>query len=142
MDNELEVIFAREGLRLTEPRRAVFRLLTKSHEPLSIADIVKRAPKADRVSVYRTIDLFDRLGIVRSVSFGWKLRYELTSPFKAHHHHLSCTKCDKLIDVHSQKFEQIVASVSKEHGFAPEDHTFEINGVCRDCITSIPDASR
>lgn len=133
MDNELEVIFAREQLRLTEPRRAIFRLLQKSDQPLSIADIAKGCPGTDRVSVYRSIELFDRLGIVQPVSFGWKLRYELTSPFKAHHHHLLCVQCGRLIDVHSQKFEQLVASVSKEHNFMAEDHTFEIKGLCADC---------
>jgi Fur family ferric uptake transcriptional regulator len=133
MDTELEVIFAREQLRLTAPRKAVFRLLHTADAPLAIADIAGRCQGTDRVSVYRTIELFQGLGIVRAVPLGWKQLYELTSPFKAHHHHLSCTQCGRLLDVHSKKFEQLVASVSKEYGFTPQDHTFEIKGLCSDC---------
>ncbi|MFZ2545264.1 MAG: Fur family transcriptional regulator [Candidatus Saccharimonadales bacterium] len=133
MENELEVIFANKQLRLTEPRKVVFRQLHSATTPLSIANIASKCPSIDRVSIYRTIELFQQLDIVRPLPLGWKHLYELTSPFKAHHHHLSCTVCGRLIDVHSKKFEQIVASVAKEYEFAPQDHTFEIKGVCRDC---------
>lgn len=133
MESELEVIFARQQLRLTAPRKAVFRLLHTFDAPIAIADIADKCPMIDRVSIYRTIELFLQLGIVRAVPLGWKQLYELTSPFKAHHHHLSCTNCGRLIDVHSQKFEQLVATVSKEYSFTPQDHTFEIKGLCSDC---------
>ena len=133
MENELEVLFAKEGLRLTSARKEVFRLLYRSEKPLSIASIAKALSGIDRVSVYRTIELFQNLGIVNPVPLGWKQLYELTSPFKAHHHHLSCIKCGKLVDVHSKKFEQLVASVAREHNFTAHDHTFEIKGLCSDC---------
>ncbi len=133
MENELEVLFAQEGLRLTSARKEIFRLLYRSETPVSIAAIAKDLSGIDRVSVYRTIELFQNLGIVNPVPLGWKQRYELTSPFKAHHHHLSCIKCGKLVDVHSKKFEQLVASVAREHNFTAQDHTFEIKGFCSDC---------
>ncbi len=133
MEKELEVIFARERLRLTTPRRIVFLAMHESNTPVSAASIAQRCKDIDRVSVYRTIDLFVRLGIAEAVPLGWKRRYELTGPFKSHHHHLSCRKCGTLIDVHSQKFEHIVAAVAKEHGFHAEDHTFEIRGLCANC---------
>lgn len=133
MENELEVLFAQEGLRLTSARKEIFRLLYRSETPVSIAAIAKDLSGIDRVSVYRTIELFQNLGIVNPVPLGWKQRYELTSPFKAHHHHLSCIKCGKLLDVHSKKFEQLVANVAREHNFTAQDHTFEIKGFCSDC---------
>ncbi|RYG94537.1 transcriptional repressor, partial [archaeon] len=100
MHNELETVFAKEGYRLTSPRRAVFDVLHSSESPLAIAVIIKACPDVDRVSIYRTLELFTRLGITEIIPFGWKQRYELTSPFKPHHHHLYCTNCGILIDIH------------------------------------------
>lgn len=133
MHNELETVFAKEGYRLTSPRRAVFDALHKSEAPLAIAAIIKACPDVDRVSIYRTLELFTQLGISEIIPFGWKQRYELTSPFKPHHHHLYCTSCATLIDIHSQKLEQIVATIARDYGFRPATHKFEITGLCADC---------
>lgn len=134
MERELEKIFAREGMRLTTPRKTIFKTLQESDAPLSASMIAKRCESIDRVSVYRTLELFVRLGIVRSVPIGWKQRYELTDPFRSHHHHLSCTKCGRLIDVHSLKFEKLVNNVVAEYDFIATDHTFEVRGLCKDCL--------
>jgi Fe2+ or Zn2+ uptake regulation protein len=133
MHPQLEVIFAEKQLRLTTPRQTVFDVMHASDTPLSIKDIAGKASGVDRVSVYRTIELFIKLGIAEAVPLGWKQRYELTSPFKAHHHHLYCTKCSKLIDIHSQKLELIVAHIAKEYGFKPNEHKFEVSGLCEKC---------
>lgn len=136
--NELETAFARAGLRLTLPRRDVFDALYTAKEPLMIKDIVRLCPNIDRVSIYRSLELFTQQGIAEIVPLGWKQRYELTSPFRSHHHHLYCTNCGKLIDVHSQKLELLVASITKHYGFTAKEHTFEISGTCSDCQTKIP----
>src|ERR1700745_3587338 len=98
LPTELEVIFAREHLRMTIPRMAVFDVMRSSDMPLMIGDIIKKCPQIDRVSIYRTLELFVQLGIAEVVPMGWKQRYELTSPFKSHHHHLYCVECHRLID--------------------------------------------
>jgi Fur family ferric uptake transcriptional regulator len=133
---ELEVIFARKSLRMTTPRQLVFESLRGSEMPLAIGDIIKKCPSIDRVSIYRTIELFGELGIVEVVPTGWKQRYELTSPFKSHHHHLYCTNCHKLIDIHSKRLEQLVASIAKESGFIADEHKFEVSGLCNKCSKS------
>lgn len=133
MDNDLDRIFSRKNLRLTAPRRGLFEVLQSAKEPLSIAELAKACAHIDRVSIYRTVSLFESLNIVRSVPVGWKQKYELTTPFKAHHHHLYCSGCGLLIDVHSTDFEKLVADVATEHGFMPQDHTFEIKGLCKNC---------
>jgi Fur family ferric uptake transcriptional regulator len=133
LPTELEVIFAREHLRMTAPRQAIFEAMQNSEVPLVVGDITKNCPQIDRVSVYRTLDLFVSLGIAEVVPMGWKQRYELTSPFKSHHHHLYCVQCHKLIDIHSKKLEQLVASIAKDSGFAPQEHKFEVSGLCEQC---------
>lgn len=131
--SELEVMFAHKGLRLTAPRLAVFDALQQAGAPMAINEIIKKCPTIDRVSIYRTIDVFIQLGITEVVPVGWKKRYELTSPFKSHHHHLYCTQCSKLIDVHSKKLELLVASLVREYHFMPHEHKFEISGLCEAC---------
>jgi Fur family ferric uptake transcriptional regulator len=135
MHNDLEVLFADRQLRLTTPRRKVFEILHESETPLQIGEIIKNCPDIDRVSIYRTLELFTKLGITDIVPLGWKQRYELTSPFKPHHHHLYCTNCGKLIDVHSQKLEQVVAAIARDYNFSPTEHKFEVSGLCKECST-------
>ena len=130
---ELEVIFAREQLRMTTPRQAVFDAMRSSDMPISIADIAKKCPSTDRVSIYRNIELFVKLGIAEAVPVGWKQRYELTSPFKSHHHHLYCTNCGTLVDIHSKKLEQLVAAIARDYDFTPAEHKFEVSGLCKIC---------
>lgn len=133
MDNELERIFASNQLRLTGPRREVFTILKANDDPMAASDIATRCKEADRTSVYRTLELFTELGITHIVPFGWKQRYELASPFKSHHHHLSCIQCGKLIDIHSPQLERAMAKVASDNGFSETEHTFEIRGRCSNC---------
>lgn len=78
---------------ITTARLTTFNLLI-SPEPQSIAEIQAKAKGAvDRVSIYRSIDLFEKLGIVHRIYVGWKYKIELSDQFMAHHHHLSCLGC-------------------------------------------------
>jgi len=134
---ELEFIFARESLRMTTPRMAVFETMQSAETPLSIGDIVRKCPAIDRVSIYRTIDLFITLDIAEVVTVGWKKQYELTSPFLSHHHHLFCTNCGSLIDIHSKKLEQAIAAVARDYDFTPSEHKFEVSGLCKKCQSKL-----
>ena len=133
MERELETLFAQKQLRLTTPRKAVFRILHETKEPLSAPSIAAKCQSIDRTSVYRTIKIFGQLGIIKSVQIGWRQRYELADPFKSHHHHLSCSSCGQLIDLHSTKIERIVSTIASEHNFKATDHSFEIRGLCKNC---------
>jgi Fur family transcriptional regulator, ferric uptake regulator len=133
MYDELETLFAQKALRLTTPRRVVFDALYTSKHPLLIGEIIKACSHTDRVSVYRTLELFTKLGVAEIIPMGWKQRYELTSPFKPHHHHLYCSHCGALIDVHSQKLELLVAAIAREYEFMPVEHKFEVSGTCKAC---------
>lgn len=135
MNSELVAIFNREGLRITKPRQAVFAVLYASTSPLQIGEIARRCKGVDRVSVYRTIDLFIHHAIVVSVPLGWKQQYELASPFKPHHHHIHCTKCGTLTDIDSPKLEQLIADIAAEHTFTVQMHKFEISGYCAQCAS-------
>jgi Fe2+ or Zn2+ uptake regulation protein len=73
----LAALLRKNNSSLTKPRKAVFNLLL-SKEPQSMQVLVKRAEgKVDRATVYRTIELFEELGIVHRLNIGWKYKIEL-----------------------------------------------------------------
>ena len=135
MNSDIRAILTHHGLRVTSPRLAVFKALANTATPLGVTDIIKTCPAVDKVSVYRTIETFTRIGVAIAVMHGWKQRYELAEPFKAHHHHLHCTACGNVTEVHSDKVERIIDNITAEHGFRPANHTFEITGLCSACAT-------
>ena len=129
----LEKFFNENKLRLTEPRRDVFRILEARDQPLTLGEIIKSSQFAERTSVYRTLQLFTKLGIVDLVQVGWKQRYELADPFKPHHHHLVCVKCGELVDLDSSKLEKLVNKLAGAHNYTLTAHHVELQGICNKC---------
>jgi Fur family ferric uptake transcriptional regulator len=132
--NNFKQILSSNGYRMTDAREATFRLLI-SHEPQSISQILAKADgKVDRVSVYRNIEVFEKLGIAHRVYVGWKYKVELSDDFIAHHHHLSCLNCGKVIDIEDeQHIDDFIKEVAEKFNFKPRRHQFEIDGYCKDC---------
>jgi Fur family ferric uptake transcriptional regulator len=120
------------GRSLTHPREIIF-LALKDSPPLSMNQLVAACPMIDRASVYRTIILFEELGIVKRLQIGWKYQLELTDVFH-HHHHLTCLKCGQVIhfDADSQ-LEARLAAIADRYTFSSQDHQLEIQGVCANC---------
>lgn len=117
---------------ITKARLAVFDSLV-GQEPLSMHELVQRAGQVDRASVYRAVDLFERLGVVQRLHTGWKYKVELTDKFNEHHHHLTCTSCGLTISLNGEALERFIDRAAKNHGFAPSGHQVEIQGLCRQC---------
>lgn len=133
MDQELTTVLSAHKLRVTKARQTVFRALSSANKPLYIHDIIALCPNIDRVSVYRIIDLFHRLHIMDIIYVGWKKQYELTTPFKAHHHHLYCKNCGKTVEINSSKLESFIDELSREYSFYGTSHKFEVSGLCSLC---------
>lgn len=135
MDTSVMQLFSDKRLRLTKPRIAVFSALKTAAQPLSIVEIIAFCPTADATSIYRTINLLMKLSIVTAVSHGWKQRYELAAPYRPHHHHLHCLACNRHTEIRSKQLESLIATLSREHNFTPQQHHFEISGLCEQCQT-------
>jgi len=58
-----------------------------------MAELIAACPGIDRASVYRTSELFEKLGILVRIPHGWKYRLELGEAFHEHHHHATCATC-------------------------------------------------
>lgn len=125
-----------QGCSMTAARLAVFEALL-GQEPLSMHELAKRAGKVDRASVYRSIDLFERLGIVQRLNTGWKYKIELSDKFSNHHHHLTCTQCGRTVAMNEQRLEGFIEQIAREHGFAPTAHQIEVQGLCQECQAKI-----
>ncbi len=127
-------ILTSNGYRITKAREATFNLLLNP-EPQSIREILSRTKgEVDRVSVYRNIELFEKLGLVHRIYVGWKYKLELSDQFLSHHHHLSCLRCGKVIDIADEKhIKMFIKTISKKFGFEAMRHQFEIAGLCSQC---------
>jgi Fur family ferric uptake transcriptional regulator len=132
---QLKTVLREHGQSLTAARRAVFAAL-QDKEPQTMRDIVVAcAGRADRASVYRTIGLFERLGIVQRLQIGWKYKLELGDAFHRHHHHLTCTGCGAVIPFDEDPaLERSLRAAAVSKQFAMRGHQLEIRGICQTCL--------
>ncbi|MHB8142222.1 MAG: Fur family transcriptional regulator [Thermoleophilia bacterium] len=121
------------GLKVTGPRLEVFGFLQK-HDLTTVSSVIREcAAGADRASVYRTLALFRKLGIIHDVVAGGKRMIELTDRFASHHHHLSCLECGRSETVSDQALESDLDRISKKNGFHQVSHQIDISGICARC---------
>jgi len=130
------LILKQQHQSITKARVAVFDALL-GQEPMSMHTLVSRVGDIDRASVYRAVDLFERLGIVQRLNTGWKYKIELTDTFTEHHHHLTCTNCGKTVPLNEANLESFVDELASKHGFTVSAHQIEIQGLCPVCRKSV-----
>jgi len=133
----LQQILKVSGQSLTTPRRAVFMAL-QNQVSMSMRELVACCSAVDRASVYRTVSLFESLGIVQRLQAGWKYTLELTGSFHDHHHHATCLGCSaSLVVPEDTVIEKRLQELAQEVGFQMQRHQLEISGLCRQCQNNI-----
>lgn len=122
------------GHSVTATRRLVFRAL-QNQEPQSMRELLLACgEQVDRASVYRTIALFEQLGIVKRLQIGWKYKLELSDSFHHHHHHLTCLECGIVTPLpEDSELEGRLAKLARHNGFLMREHQLEIQGLCASC---------
>ncbi|MGV0817418.1 Fur family transcriptional regulator [Martelella sp. AMO21009] len=128
----LEEICAERGMRMTEQRRVVARVLQEAEDHPDVEELHRRAALIDsRISistVYRTLKLFDDAGIIARHDFrDGRSRYE-TLP-EEHHDHLIDLKSGAVIEFHSPEIEALQERIAREYGLKLVDHRLELYGV-------------
>jgi len=131
--------------RWTMPREAILELLSKSSKHMSAkeiyASLFNSYPGMGLTTVYRTLDLLARMGVVTKLTLGdGQSRYEFKSREKEdHHHHLICTSCGRIID-YSEFLDEELSLVkkteerlAKKYNFVIQDHNIEFLGLCEKC---------
>jgi Fur family ferric uptake transcriptional regulator len=134
MYDTLRALLKKDGSSLTKPRKVIFDLLL-NQEPQSMQVLVKRADgQVDRATVYRTIELFEQLGIVHRLNIGWKYKIELSDVFLGHHHHFHCTNCGTTYTLSANSMlETMIDTVVSKEGYSPRGHQLEVHGLCTNC---------
>ena len=116
------------GYKATPQRLAVLRALaTEQHQ--SIRELRRYCPQVGVVTVYRTLDLLSKLGIVRRMDLGDGPRYELAED---HHHHLICEACGDISEFEECPLDSERVSLSSSE-FEVHSHSVEVYGRCAAC---------
>lgn len=124
------------GYSATLTRKAVFLALEKS-KPLTMKQLVSKLDcKTHRTSAYRTVELFEQLGIIQRIQIGWKYKLELSNEFQDHHHHILCVKCGCMISFQEpEELHATLRAIADKNKFNLETHHIELQGVCQNCQT-------
>jgi Fe2+ or Zn2+ uptake regulation protein len=133
---KLKAILQSNHASITKPRIRVFEILAGSESPLTTRQIHTLAKDLDKVSVYRTIELFETIGVTRRVWNGFKSSIELSDEFSAHHHHFTCSICGTIETIKSEPIEALILELEEKYGFSLNNHTVELSGTCKNCLAS------
>lgn len=130
--DKLEKLCAEKGLRMTEQRRTIARVLSVAEDHPDAEELYRRANELDKsislATVYRTVKLFEEAGIVESHDFGdGRARYEEVPD--EHHDHLIDVNTGKVIEFHDEEIERLQEEIAAKLGYRLVDHRMELYAV-------------
>lgn len=125
------------GLPVTAQRLAIADILLSSTHHLSADDVAIELERRDSsiglATVYRTIDLLVKSGLVVERDFGEGFRRYEPARDAPHHEHLLCTVCGKVTEFRDERLERMTTLLAEAHGYSRQRHRLVIYGVCDDC---------
>lgn len=129
---DIEALCAERGLRITEQRRVIARVLSDSTDHPDVEKLHERATKIDPgisiATVYRTVRLFEEAGILDRHDFGdGRARYEAAP--EAHHDHMIDVETGNVIEFVDPELEALQRQIADKLGFRLVDHRMELFGV-------------
>jgi len=132
LSKTLEELCAEKGMRMTEQRRVIARILQESDDHPDVEELYRRSAKVDpRISlstVYRTVKLFEDEGIIEKHDFrDGRSRYEAVP--QEHHDHMIDVETGTVIEFHSPEIEALQERIAREHGFRLVGHRLELYGI-------------
>lgn len=128
----LEVVCADKGMRMTEQRRVIARVLQAADDHPDVEELYRRAsavdPNISISTVYRTVKLFEDAGIIERHEFGdGRSRYE-TLP-EEHHDHLIDLRSGTVIEFRDEEIEKLQQKIAQKLGYKLVDHRLELYAV-------------
>jgi len=132
---DIEALCAAKGLRITEQRRVIARVLSEAEDHPDVEALHARAAAIDSgisiATVYRTVRLFEEAGILERHDFGdGRSRYEAAA--EAHHDHLIDVESGRVIEFVDPELEALQKVIAEKLGFRLVDHRMELYGVAID----------
>ena len=127
------------GLKATRQREAIFNIFLGSPGHKNLAQIYALVSKADPrigyTTVYRTLKLLARLGLAEERKFAdGETRYEPIVG-EAHHDHLICLQCGKIVEFENQPLEALQKEIADRYRFKIYHHRMELYGQCAQCAS-------
>ena len=130
------------GYKLTPQRRAVMRTIASSQGHLTPTALYEKVhqeyPNIGLVTIYRTLEILDKLGLICEVHAGGTCRSYLVRRPSEHHHHLICSDCGAVVDFTNCDLGELEQRLSQETGFEIESHLLEFLGRCQNCQKIAP----
>jgi Fur family ferric uptake transcriptional regulator len=132
VQQDLEAACLQKGMRMTEQRRMIARVLQASVDHPDVEELYRRASEVDPnisiSTVYRTVKLFEDAGIIERHDFrDGRSRYE-TLP-EEHHDHLIDVRSGNVIEFRNEEIERIQERIARELGYCLVDHRLELYAV-------------
>ena len=128
--------FRDRKLRLSHPRFLVYQELTKAISPSSPQEIyrclLKKRKKIGLTSIYRSLDLFESLGLVFKIINGSTVKYKLCE-LENHHHHIICKACGDVVELNFCEISDWSKKVTESTGYQVVDHQLNFYGFCKAC---------
>jgi Fur family ferric uptake transcriptional regulator len=130
----------KEVSRNTAPRRLVVEEIVHRTSPFTSAELLEavqsKSQGTSRATVYRTLDLLCRIGVVQRIhedAQGGRCHTYMACG-DHHHHHLICNSCGTVLDFQEDKaLDALVREIEKRTAFRVEDHRLELVGLCPAC---------
>ena len=128
----LERLCIERGMKMTEQRRIIARVLSDADDHPDVEDVYQRSvqldPKISIATVYRTVRLFEEAGLLDRHDFGdGRSRYEQASD--DHHDHLVDVQSGDIIEFHDEELEELQRQIAARLGYSLIGHRMELYGV-------------
>ena len=132
MSETIEQKCLAKGVKLTEQRKTIAKIMSDSQDHPDVDELYRRASKIDSkisiATVYRTVKLFEEAGIVAKHDFkGGKARYEELN--EGHHDHLIDIITGEIIEFVDDEIEKLQQKVAEKYGYKLVDHKLELYGI-------------
>jgi Fur family ferric uptake transcriptional regulator len=129
---DIEALCQQRGLRITEQRRVIARVLSDADDHPDVDELHQRAVAIDKgisiATVYRTVRLFEEAGILDRHDFGdGRARYEAAP--EAHHDHMIDVESGKVVEFVDPELEALQRQIAEKLGYRLVDHRMELFGV-------------
>ena len=133
----LESYIAEHKLKITKQRRVVLNVFLECKDHVSVEELYsivsEQEPKIGLATIYRTLALLTKSGLALEMDFGdGQKRYE-SSYMNAHHDHMVCTECGKIIEFNHPLIEKYQEEIAIQNGFKITSHKLDLFGHCSNC---------
>ena len=128
--------FKDKKLRLSHPRLLIYQELSDTKTPMSPQELyqilLKKQKRIGLTSIYRSLDLFESMGMVFKIINGSSVKYKLCE-IEDHHHHIICKACGNVVELNFCDISDWSKKVTESTGYQVIDHQLNFYGFCKTC---------